>query len=1386
VKKIFPILLKVILFIFGLLLLVYLLLRLPPVQQKIKNFALKEIMKKTKNQIHIGNFKFSPFNHIRLEDVYISDLQSDTLFYAKSLDASFNLFKLSKKQLLIKSVEAGDFDIRVSMDSAGSPFNFQFLIDAFASDSPAPDSSAMRIEIDKVILKNGNISYDVLSEPHLADSLFDVNHISIRNIRAKIHWQSLDLLSLINLTSLSFTEKSGFKLNDLHFNLKLKEKVISLKDFAVKLPYSELKSDDATLDYTGLEIKDIFAKADYSFRNLSGKISAVDWVYFYPQLNEFPDVLSFSGKLKGKFPELNIPFLELNYGKSLSLTANARMSDLYRWEKSTFAVQIDKCLIDKINSPVVLTQADLTGKITGSLPNLHFDLHGKSKESDLSLQGKGGYVPASGGAHLDAGIGRLKYKSYSYKNISVKASYADENIEIDINSKDENLPLVLHGKANLNKKNQKAVLHAGLYGVRLDNWLPECSGAKISGLVDANVEGFNPEAMIASATIDSLRFSTQTGVFDDLPIAIDYDAGPNKRKQLNIRSKILNLNGKGQFTYDGIVRSLRQAFPALFSANISTGKKIRLPEENFNFRIAVRQANEVTRLLGLGTEIPDSVLLVGKYNSGDSLLNFDAAAFCLFSATDTSKLQLNIYNNQNKLAVRLDVNNRSAQYNLTGDIGAEIEFIHNTGNAFPNMHIELNPGFISLNEAVFRIYPAQMDIRGERYEIRNFALYHSSSEYLKIDGVVSENRSDSLLVEINRFEIGTVLNALKYNIPLSGCATGEISLFRLTSEPRIITRNFSVDNILFNQDSIGNLSLTSGWSSVRQGLYLRAVLSNSHMQESVVSGFMLPGKDSIALTGDIQGIKLQWLGDYLAGNAYNMAGELDAKIRINGKISNPILTGTAFLKNAKVGVSKLNTIYYVSDSIELQQDKIVFKDFTVYDENRQTWRINGIIGHNRFSDINPKLTLDFNNFLVLNNARQTDSLFFGQLNVNGRLNVSVQNKNWLIQGILTNGRFNSIMANIPETVEAQRYGWVTFVGGEKEKTDGEQNTKSKETTGFSFPMKLNLTLSVNPNLNVGVILNPATGDIAQVQGNGNISLSYDLNNMKMTMQGTYIVENGDCSLSLKNITEKTFHVQNGGKLIFRGDPMNTTFDLTAIYHLKASLTSLDPSFGEITTANKIPVNCLLTAGGSMKKMQLNYQILLPNESAEIQRKLDGLLYSDDVKIKEIAYLLAFGSFLPVGSDAQTTTGSNIWTSIASSSVTSQLNSLLSGVLSDNWSIGTDLYSSDGSMSKMDMDVNISTKLFNDRLVVNSTLGYHNKASQNNQPDNFTGDFNLEYKLSSDGNVLLRFFNVTNTQYSEKAKTTQGAGIVYKRKGKTFKQLFRSFKAKKKKVKNTMI
>ena len=1405
-----------------LVLVVYFLLRLSPVQQKIKEIVLQEIIKKTHNKISIGNLRFRPFNRLQLEEIYAADLKNDTLLYAEKLNADFDLFKLMRKQFVIHSVEIEGLDLHISQDSVHAPFNFQFLIDAFASDTTqTADSSSLQVAINHILLKNGCLRYDVLSEPFQASHLFDVNHVDVRNLQlnAGLQWNNLEDWSS-SIENLSLDEKCGFALKQMKFQIKNLNSRLQVDRFSVSLPHSEAKIQEASLDYTGFQLSEILSGATYSIISSSGKGVPSDFSCFFPELAEYTDTLTFGGEIKGKFPEISIPHWELNYGKQLQFTISAGIADYNAWETSAFELNVEKAWVDPelFKLPLRTDTISLTGKISGSLLDLELGLAAQSKQGDCILNGTGGYSVSTGNIHfdlnmespgydlqsllsdstlgnasfrlaaqgtisdrnkikanVDAEIHQFDYIGYSYRDITANATYTGDSISIDVISKDPQLPVTLRGKAGLNKENAFVHLYAQLNGVHPDvlHLLPQYPGSELSANIHADIKGFDLERMNVSVAIENLRWHTPAGTFADSPITFSYIASADREKQINLRSSTLNVRGKGNLAYEEVAQSFIRAFPGLFPSANNKNKKIISEQENFDFLVGIRHANAIAHLLGMESTIPDSALFVGKYRREGENLNLNVTAYCIFTQSDTTRVGLNLFNEQNHLVVQLDAKNKSNQYDLEGNIGATVEFIPTVKEAKPDMNIALNPGSLTLNGTAFKITPAQVSITKDKYEINNFALQHSTSEYLKVNGILSENVNDSLQVTINRFEIGTFLSALKNKIPLSGTASGDITFSRLMTNPHVLTRNFTINDMVFDDNPVGDLQLRSIWNSERQGLALRATWTPPNAPESVISGFVLPKKDSIALAANIQGIQLKWLDGYFPD--YKLEGALGAQIKATGKLDNPVLTGTIYLNDATASIPMLNTRYRMSDSILIEKDQFVFQNCIIYDETDQNVKINGSIGHKQFSSLNPKLTLDFNRFLVLNNIEQTDSLFYGLIRVNGHLTVSLQNKDWLIQGNLSNERANTIMLNLPtSSIEAERYNWLTFVDRQKEDSTAVVKVKEQTTSelsAFSFPLKFHISLSVDPGLSVGTIINPDTKDAAVVSGRGILDLTYNYNmdNTVPYLLGNYVISDGKCTLSLKGITKKTFSVQAGGKLNFQGDLMNTTFDLTAIYGLRAYLTGLDPSFASLATASKIPVNCLLTASGKLEDMRLIYRIELPNQSDEIQRKLDGLIYSDEIKIKEIAYLLAFGSFLPVTS---TNTGNaSIWTSLASSSITTQLNNLLSGVLSDNWTIGTDLHSNDSNFSDVDMDVNISTRMFNDRLTLNGTVGYHNNM---NQANNFTGDFNIEYRLVPSGNLLLQFYNVTNNQYYDKSRSplTQGVGIVYKRESRTFRQLFR--------------
>ncbi|MDR0413255.1 MAG: translocation/assembly module TamB [Dysgonamonadaceae bacterium] len=1381
-------------------------------------------MKATHNRMAAGELHFYPFNRLKLKDVYVEDLNGDTLLYAGTLAARFDLFRLLKNELLIRSVDLAHFTVGMNREHSDSAFNFQFLVDAFASEKTDTASSGLAVRIHDITLREGRFRYDVRSEPALGDSLFDVNHLRISHLCSEIDLSSIDLKKPeLTVRQLSFTGNGGLEVTRFQAAIRTEKEQVRLEDLRIELPHSRLHIPEG---FVGTEeqkpLKIVLGKS---------RLRAADLKMFYPGLVYFRDDFTFSGEINGTLPRLNLSAFELNGGKHIRLKCNASIRDVNRWRNTPLELHLHRlsadsagvgevlrCFSDgnRTELPVRLGQLNLQGTLKGTLPHLLLQLVAQSESGTVRLDGTGGYdfdsvrfdatllsddfdvrtllqdtlfgqaalqlhakgqVGADG--QVDAGghlaVDRFDFKGYSYRRLRAAGRYTGDSLRLHLNSADENVKLKAHLLADAGGKSVK--LKATAENIFLDplHFLPGYKDVVLKTSLTAAVEGFDRERMQVDLSIDSFSLATDKGVFLEPHLQLAYRAEDGSGKRLNIDSGIMTVDASGQFTYSGLLESLKGTFPMLFpESKPDPAKKDRFAE-NLHFWVGMNHINSLSQLLDLPRALPDSILFIGKFSNNSDSLKLSTSAYTLFTESDTLQVSLLLSNKGNNLAAVFNVDNRSANYDLDGQVDAEVAFIPQPGRIVPDMHIVLNPTVFVLNETYFNLRPAQIEVKGDRYFIHNLSFHHDENpeEYVKADGIISPSAQDSLTVKVSQFQLETVFGAMKTSLSLQGVADGSIAARNLLAAPIVTSRRFTINQLRFAGNELGNLSISSGWSSERNGLILRAGLSREDHEQSLISGFVLPEKDSLSLSANIKDIELNWLQDRMKETLYGLDGTVDLRLKAQGRIKDPTVTGAVRFNRAQVGIKQLNTLYSTSDSIVFNSRSIDLKRFTLADENKHTFTLDGKITHRLFTGFNPDLSVSVSDFLVLNNERQADNLFYGTLRVNGLLKLKKHNKDWMLTGDMTHSNNSRVMVNIPSsTSTAERYSSITFINQAEDRPPAAPEAAGEK---LSLPFKINVSLWLDPSLTVGAVFNPATQDAAHAAGNGMIKFSCDMNTSHISLLGDYEVERGQATLSLVNITKKTFKVQQGGKLVFRGDPLATTFDVTALYSLRANLATLDPSFESLNlTSTKVPVNCSLTATGNINKMDLKYRIELPNEQEDIQRKLNGLLYTDDLKIKEIAYLLAFGTFMPVNTGASQAGSSHIWTSLASSSITGQLNNLLSSVLNKNWSVGTNLHTGSAGAGDLDMDVNVSTRLLNDRLTINGTLNYR---SDPNQLNNFTGDFNAEYKLIPSGNVVLKVFNTTNNQYYETAPTTQGFGVVYKRNARTFRKLFDKFRKK---------
>ena len=261
------------------------------------------------------------------------------------------------------------------------------------------------------------------------------------------------------------------------------------------------------------------------------------------------------------------------------------------------------------------------------------------------------------------------------------------------------------------------------------------------------------------------------------------------------------------------------------------------------------------------------------------------------------------------------------------------------------------------------------------------------------------------------------------------------------------------------------------------------------------------------------------------------------------------------------------------------------------------------------------------------------------------------------------------------------------------------------------------------------------------------------------MYGSYTVNNGSYNFSLQDIITRDFSITSGSTVSFRGSPMDATLDINAVYSLQANLADLDESFvteSELTRTT-VPVHTILKISGDLTHPDIGFDIELPTVSADIDSKMRSIISTDEMMNREIIYLLALNRFFtPDYSIGQN--GNNEWVSMASSTISSSLGSIL-GQISENWNISPNFRSDKGDFSDMEVDLVLSSQLLNNRLIFNGNFGYRDKRYNST---NFVGDFDIEYLLTESGNLRLKGYNHFNDRnYSMRtALTTQGIGIMY--------------------------
>ncbi len=142
--------------VIGLILLLFVLIRIPAVQNYVVQKVTAYIENKIQTPVRIAYVSIDLPKMLVLEGVYFEDQSRDTLLAGEKLRVDISMLKLLKNTVEISQIDLQGITAKINRTLPDSAFNFDYIINAFVSEpkepTPADSSAPMHFDIDKVNL----------------------------------------------------------------------------------------------------------------------------------------------------------------------------------------------------------------------------------------------------------------------------------------------------------------------------------------------------------------------------------------------------------------------------------------------------------------------------------------------------------------------------------------------------------------------------------------------------------------------------------------------------------------------------------------------------------------------------------------------------------------------------------------------------------------------------------------------------------------------------------------------------------------------------------------------------------------------------------------------------------------------------------------------------------------------------------------------------------------------------------------------------------------------------------------------------------------------------------------------------------------------------------
>ncbi|MDD4534694.1 MAG: translocation/assembly module TamB domain-containing protein [Prevotella sp.] len=614
-----------------------------------------------------------------------------------------------------------------------------------------------------------------------------------------------------------------------------------------------------------------------------------------------------------------------------------------------------------------------------------------------------------------------------------------------------------------------------------------------------------------------------------------------------------------------------------------------------------------------------------------------------------------------------------------------------------------------------------------------------------------------LSINLHKFNIGDALAMIPYTPNVEGILNGDFHIIQ-TSKEITVSSSVNVANMIYEGSTIGNIGSEFTYMPRSDGgHYVDGILLHEGNEIGVLTGtYFSQGKGVLDAKVDLERFPMDMANGFIPDRLIGFKGYAEGTLSVKGSVNSPNVNGEVFLDSTYMFSEPYGVeMRFADDPVTIKDSRLLFENFEMFAHNESPLNVQGYFDFSNMSRMNMDVRMRANNFLLIDSKETGRSDAFGKAYVNYFGTMRGLLSNLQMRGRLdvlgtTDLKYN--LKDSPLSNDNQLEGLVDFVDFKDTTT---QVINRPPITGLN----MDLSISIDQGAHVDCFLNADKSNYIDIIGGGDMRMQYNVVD-NVRLNGRYTISSGEMKYSLPVIPLKTFTVQDGSYIEFRGDPMNPRLNLTATEETQSTI-------GNGTNeARLVKFNCGVVVTKTLQDMGLEFIMDAP-EDMTIHNQLQ--IMSKEERGKIAVTMLTTGMYLSEGGTRGFTMNSAL-----SSFLNSQINQISNKALrSLDVSIGVDNSIQGSGAFHTDYSFKFAKRFWNNRLRVSIGGKLSSGVDAAMQNETFFDNITLEYRLSPTSNQYLRlFYKRNNYDWLEGNIGKYGGGFQWRRKLNSLTDIFR--------------